>query len=357
MHRRLWVELALAGLAACGGGNTQGEPQDATSPPDDGQPADAAGEADRNTTSADAVSGTPTDAEPSGSDVAAQVDDAGDAAGNTTTDAADANSTGTDAAHATIDDASAPSDSGQLNGGDGALESGVVSDAGLLEASASDGSGRDSSDSASDSSAVDATGSDAPIDDCQPVPACAASLWTEVVGGTGDATISTCGLHLQSTATVRVEEETSALPDGLDGDFTLVVQFADFSANQVGSAFADADFALENNDAILSAAISNGGYIIASVEPPGQSSPTDQTLATMGHSGTITFTRSGSVGSVTVESAGVTAFESGTIGAKRIYPHFDASSANGSVSVTIRDVGVSAGTGTFKTDTFTCNGL
>jgi hypothetical protein len=196
------------------------------------------------------------------------------------------------------------------------------------------------------------------------VPACAAVTWTEVLGSAGDATISSCGMLLQTTDTVRVTQGTQVAPWGIDGDFTVVVDFRDFAPNQVGGGFADAALVMENNDAILSGIITNdstgataGGFVIASVEPIGQVSPTDDPVATAGQSGTMTFTRIGTVGTVTVNSGGATAVESGVIGANRIFPFFQAVSGNGTVSITLSSIQLTAGSGTFQSDTFTCNGL
>ncbi len=169
-------------------------------------------------------------------------------------------------------------------------------------------------------------------------------------------------MRLQSNSTVRVAQGSLAAFSGIDGDFTLVVDFLDFAYSQVGSAFADATFGLENGGATLYGAITTGsssaaGYVIASVLPIGQVSPTDNTIATTGRSGTMTFTRSGTVGTIAVDAGGVVAFESGDIGSNTIYPFFETTSGNGSVSITIQSIQLSAGTGTFQSDAFTCNGL
>jgi hypothetical protein len=190
---------------------------------------------------------------------------------------------------------------------------------------------------------------------CDPVPACPMKLWT-ATSSFGGATVTTCGLHLYEQAgddILTVTQGPLAKQATLNGNFTLTVSFADYSAS---GSFEISLHGSDGTEFFVAAPV--GGYEVASYLPAGAITPTHQTAAATATSGVATFSRVGTSLTATIDSGGAVASITGAVGTGAFSARLGVfSSTQDTISVYVTAVDVMNSTGTFQPDAFHCGSI
>jgi hypothetical protein len=393
MRKRLIViSWVLAAATACGGSGSA-EPGDDGGQEGADAPLDDVGATGRDVLSetpegaADAVADAPAEAE-TDAEAAAQASDASlldDAEAGLAAPDADG---GTASADAEEQDAGGHDSSSDATEGSASnLDAGAGVDSAYPDAGAgvdsaypdapADGPGGDSSDGETpdaetpdgqttdgqtDGQAIDATGLQDASDGgmsppCEPVPDCPMKLWTPTSSlGGGGGTVTTCGLHLYDQTRndiLLVYQGPVAKEATLNGDFTLTVSFADYSAS---GGFEISVHGYDGTEFYVAAPVN--GYEVASYWPAGAITPTDQTAAATATSGVATFSRVGTLLTATIDSGGAVASMTGAVSTGAFTARLGASSGTqGTFSVYVTAVDVMNSTGTFQPDAFHCGSI
>jgi hypothetical protein len=198
-----------------------------------------------------------------------------------------------------------------------------------------------------------------------PLPACSKTLWNRVLlpsSYNGVAEVYPEGLALDAPEATPLPNSSGELQVpllsvqqyGLEGDFTLTVTFDSFTVGDTNGGF---DVELANGTGDLYTQITRQAFQATYAPPSG--AVTTQNANITASTGTVVVTRQGESGTIMLTAAGQSVGAAGPIGAGEVALYLEAFApqSGGDLSVLVKSVTLSGGSGPFQADSFSCDSV